>query len=76
MGWLSIIRTILSLTGSLVTFLNNRKLLAAGEAKAIKHQLDNSNEVLQKVLKARRDARKHITNSDSLLDENDPNLRD
>lgn len=70
MTWLRIIALALQAVAGLVTFLRERALLKAGEAKAIAEALETSNERVKAALEARRRA------NDSDPDPDDPYLRD
>ena len=76
MGWLALLRTLLSLAGSLIGYRQQKQLLDAGEAKAIKEGLEKQNDIIDKANKARIDARNKFNDSNGVLDESDQNLRD
>jgi hypothetical protein len=70
MTWLKLIGAMLQALSGLVTFLRERQLLDAGEAKAIAASLEASDARVKAALDARRRAR------DSDPDPDDPYLRD
>lgn len=74
--WLAILKTLLSLANNLTQYLNDKQLLKAGEAQAIKQGLESGIVIIEKATKARRDALRDFDKRDGLPDETDPNLRD
>lgn len=76
MGWLAFLRALLGLAGTVASYLSNKQLLDAGEAKAIAEGLDNANKALQKAYDARSGAVADFDERDGVPDDNDPNLRD
>lgn len=70
MTWLQTILLALQALNGLVTWLRERDLIKAGEAKAIAEGLEVSNARVKAALEARRRAR------DSDPDPDDPYLRD
>ena len=56
MQWLKIILLTLKALNAFVTFLGERKLIQAGEDKAIRAALEKSNEQIKKAMEARRRA--------------------
>lgn len=76
MNWLAILRALLGFASSLTNYLANKQLIEAGEAKAIAEGLKNAQKATEKARKARRDALRKFDDSNGMLDEDDPNLRD
>ena len=76
MNWLAILRALLGLSSSLATYLQEKQLLDAGEAKAISESLKNAQEATNKARKARNAAISKFDDTDGLPDNDDPNLRD
>jgi hypothetical protein len=54
--WLKIILLALKAVNAFVTFLGERKLIQAGEDKAIREALEQSNERIERAMEARRRA--------------------
>lgn len=71
MGWLSLLKLVLTLSASIAEIVEDKQLLDAGEAKNVAKTLREQNERVEKALTARRDV-KH--DPDSLR--NDLNRRD
>jgi hypothetical protein len=76
MNWLAMLRALLGLTSSLTTYLQNKQLLAAGEAHAIAEGLRNAQDAITEARKARRAAVSDFDRRHGVPDDNDPNLRD
>lgn len=76
MNWLAILRALLGLASSLTSYLQEKQLIEAGEAKAIAEGLKNAQAATEKARKARRDALRKFDKSGGLPDDDDPNLRD
>lgn len=71
MGWLSLLKLVLTVSASIAEIVEDKQLLDAGEAKNVAKTLREQNDRVEKALAARR-AVKH--DPDSLR--NDPNRRD
>jgi hypothetical protein len=71
MSWLRAILLALQGVNGLVSWLRERQLLEAGEAKAIAEGLEISNARIRKAMEARRRA-----NNDNDPDPDDPYIRD
>lgn len=77
MNWLTVLKLLLEFAGKLIVYLQERKLLEAGEAKALKEQNDQSHEIIARI-QARKDAAREQlpTDPDELRDAKDPYRRD
>lgn len=74
MSWLALLKAVLGFARALTTYMNNKQLMDAGEAKAIARQLDSSLNALQRAKDARKRAvAEYDTNG---VRDDDPNLRD
>lgn len=76
MSWLAFVKSLVSLTLSLVRFLETKQLLEAGEARAIATQLESSVDACNKARLARDAALQRFNATGGVPDEQDPNLRD
>lgn len=76
MSWLALLRLVLSLAQSLTSYLNNKRLIDAGEAKAIARQLESSLNAVERASTARAGAVDAFGKRDGVPDDEDPNLRD
>lgn len=76
MGWLSLLKAVLSFARILADYLRDKQLMDAGEAKAISAQLENSLHALERARVARKRAVADFDKRDGVPDDNDPNLRD
>ena len=75
MIWVTILSSVLKFAGALTTLLRNKKLIDAGEDRAIRTGLEKSNEILSKVKAAKRTAIKQLRDP-SKLREDDGHRRD
>lgn len=76
MGWLSVLRALLSIAGSLTQYLHDKQMLDAGAATAIANGLKESQDAIEQARKARDDATRKFDERGGVPDDNDPNLRD
>lgn len=76
MNGLAILRAVLGLASLLTTYLQNKQLIKAGEAKAIAEGLKNAQEATEKARRARNAALRKFDESNGVPDDSDPNLRD
>jgi len=54
MIWAKILHLLLGLASEVASYMGDKQLLEAGEAKALARQLRNDNERIKKVMEARR----------------------
>lgn len=76
MTWLAVIRLAFSLANTLLTYVQQRQLITAGEAKQLAKDLERSLALLDKIRKAGDDAASKFDNANGVPDDTDPNLRD
>lgn len=76
MNGLAVLRALLSLASSLTTYLQNKQILEAGEAKAVSEGLKNAQNAITKAHKTRYNANRAFDERDGVPDDQDPNLRD
>lgn len=76
MTWLAVIRLVFSLANTLLTYVQQRQLITAGEAKQLAKDLERSLALLDKIRKAGDDAASKFDNANGVPDDTDPNLRD
>lgn len=76
MNWLAILRALLGLASSITSYLQERQLIEAGEARAIAEGLKNAQDAITKANQARRTAERKFDESGGVPDDSDPNLRD
>lgn len=76
MTWLALLRLLLSLAHTVMNVVQQRQLLAAGEANAIAKQIISTQATVDKAIKARDAALKRFDDTGGVPDDNDPNLRD
>lgn len=73
---INLLKVLLGLASSLASYLDNRQLIEAGEAKAIAEGLKNAQDAIQRADTARRNANRDFDKSGGVPDDGDPNLRD
>ena len=76
MNLLAFLQALLGLAVHITTYLNNRRLIGAGEAQAIAEGLQNAQDAISKARKARVSAVRKFDERNGLPDNTDPNLRD
>lgn len=74
MSWVAVIRLLLSLANTILTYAQQRQLISAGEAKQIAANLEKSLELSRKIQRAGEDAAKRWDDNGGMPD--DPNRRD
>jgi hypothetical protein len=74
MSWLALLKAVLGFARTLTSYMNTKKLMDAGEAKAIARQLESSLHAVERARKARTIA---VADFDANgVRDDDPNLRD
>lgn len=76
MTLLKLLRALLGLANTLASYLQERQLIEAGEAKAIAEGYKNAEDAIMRAKAARTDSNTKFNDSDGVPDEDDPNLRD
>lgn len=76
MGWVALLKGLLSLANGLTQYCANKQLIEAGEAKAIAKGLEEANDAVFKAQRARNSALRSFDASNGSVCEDDPNLRD
>ena len=76
MSWLLILKALLQLSNVVLTYVQQRQLIAAGEAKELARNLDASLNLLVVMDKARSDAVAKHDAANGVHDDADPYRRD
>jgi hypothetical protein len=76
MDLLALLKAIVGLASVLANYMNNKKLMDAGEALAILEGLEHAKQTIRKATEARASALADFDKRDGLPNESDPNLRD
>lgn len=70
MSWIGLLKVLLTLVDRIFTYVQERKLINAGEAQAFARQMEDVNGRVQRAQKARQDVRDNLArNPDSLHDD-------
>lgn len=76
MGWLTMLRILLTLSSKIMDYMRQRELLSVAESAILARNLEESIHALDRVEKARSDALREHDARGGVPDESDPNLRD